>query len=94
VLEDLGPTRDAELICQTLAGRTRNMGQDIVDLVFDLVALEFSSSEFQEAAARVVQLYYARQMLDELERLSRLLRADATSVDDVREQLRRLVENA
>jgi hypothetical protein len=93
-LEDLGPTRDAQKICEAVCTRTRNMTQDVIDLVFDLVALEFSSSALQEAAARVEQLYYARQLLDELERLSRLLRADATSVDDVRTELRRLVENA
>jgi hypothetical protein len=94
VLEDSGPTRDARQLCEALASRTRNLTQDVIDLVFDLVALEFCPSELQRASARVEQLYYARQLLEELERLSRLLRADATSVDDVRGELRRLVENA
>lgn len=94
VLEDTGPTRDEQLLCDRLSSRTRNMTQDVVDLIFDLCALEFSSVELQRAAARIEQLYFARQLLDELERLSRLLRADATSVDDVRQTLRRLGEDA
>jgi hypothetical protein len=94
VLEETGPTRDAALLCERLANRTRNMAQDVVDLVFELVAFEYSPSELSRAAARVVALYDARTLLYELERLARLLRADATSVDDVRRTLRRLGEEA
>lgn len=90
VLEETGPTRDPQVLCEALARRTRGMGQDIVDLVYDLCALDFSSAELERAAARVEQLYYARQLLDELERQARLLRADATSVEEVRATLRRL----
>lgn len=89
-LEEVGPTRDAPAICEALSRRTRGMSQDIIDLVFDLCALEFSSVELERASHRVVSLYDARQLLDELERLSRLLRADATSVEDVRPILARL----
>lgn len=90
VLEETGPTRNAAELCEVLSRRTRGMHQDIVDLVYDLCSLEFSSVELERAAARVEELYFARQLLGELERLSRLLRVDATSLEEVRSTLRRL----
>jgi replicative DNA helicase len=89
-LEDTGPTRDAQQLCEALCARTRNMTQDVIDLVFELCACEFSRVELDHAAHRVACLYDARTLLDELERLSRLLRADATGVEEVRTVLRRL----
>jgi hypothetical protein len=90
VLEETGPTRDAQALCEALCRRTRNMTQDVVDLVFDLVALDFSAVELERASFRVASLYDARTLLDELERLCRLLRADATDVENVRSVLQRL----
>lgn len=89
-LEGTGPTRDAQAICEAVCARTRNMTQDVVDLVFDLVDCEYSASEFERAAFRVSALADSRALLSELERLARLLRVDATSVEDVRPVLARL----
>lgn len=89
-LEEVGPTREAPKLCEALARRTRGMSQDVIDLVFDLCAVEFSSVELERASMRVIGLADARQLLTELERLARLLRADATSIEDVRVVLRRL----
>lgn len=89
-IEATGPTRDANALCEAVCKRTRNMSQSVIDLIFELCAVEYSAREFERACMRVSMLAEARVLIEELERVVRLLRADATSVEDVRPILARL----